>query len=152
MALKDGRGGREFDKFVADGSGNTGIRVVTTAHETLSTSGTNSNVNATSGNGDTIVAAYDITGKQRVGLQFVNGTSGSYTMTFKVWGSLIDSPGNPVSNADKWCQIGDDIAITHTEDTKYKAIATTPIKWITVTAIISDATGDSPGTTYLMAD
>ena len=151
MALKDGRGGREFDKFVADSSGNTGIRVITTAHETLSTSATVT-VNDTSGNGDTIIDAYDITGKQRVGLQFVNGTSGSYTMTFKVWGSLIDSPGNPVSNADKWCQIGDDIAITHTEDTKYKAIATTPIKWITVTAIISDATGDSPGTTYLMAD
>ena len=147
MALKDGRGGREFDKFVADSSGNTGIRVITTAHETLSTSATVT-VNDTTGNGDTIIDAYDITGKQRVGLQFVN--AGAVTATFKVWGSLVASPGDPVANPANWCQIGDNVEVTASEDTKYKAMSTTPVKWIMVTGIVASSTASC--TAYLMAD
>ena len=39
MALKDSRGGREYDKFVADGSGDASIRVTSTSSVTTSTSG-----------------------------------------------------------------------------------------------------------------
>ena len=41
MALDGSRSKREFDKFVADGTGNTGLRVITSSNETIeSSSGT----------------------------------------------------------------------------------------------------------------
>ena len=35
MALKGSRGGREYDKFVADGSGDTSLRVTTTTNNSF---------------------------------------------------------------------------------------------------------------------
>ena len=78
MALKDGRGGREYDKFVADGSGDTAMRVSTTSTTTTSaTAGTGSTTaGAASGTGvatatteTEILAATDVEGMARIGIQ-----------------------------------------------------------------------------------
>ena len=149
MALKDSRGGREYDKFLADGDGATGIRMITGAHETIAANNTEE-ITSTATPGTVVLAAQDITGKQRVGLQFVNA-HGSVTASFKVWASLVTSPGTPLLNTDRWTQIGDDIDVTAAADTAFKAIATTPMKWIYVTAFYaSTATGNC--TAYMMAD
>ena len=145
MALKDTRGGREYDKFLADGSGETGIRVITGAHETIETSGT-ATISSTSTPGAVVLAAVDVTGKQRIGLQFIN--AGSVTATFKVFGSLLASPGT--YDAAKYTQIGDDIEVTAANDTAYKAIATTPLKHVLIHAFV--ASSSAALTVYLAAD
>ena len=146
MALADDtRGKREYDKFVEDVSGNTGMRVVTTSNETLEASGT-ATISASSTPGAVVLAATNVTGKQRIGLQFING--GSVDATFKVFGSLIDSPGTYATN--KWTQIGDDISCTASAITAYKAIATTPVKFLLVHAFV--ASSSAALTVHLMAD
>ena len=102
MALKDSRGGREYDKFVADSGGDTALRVTATSSVTTSTSG--GTIAAGVGSifqdaspdpeepGTTILGATDVAGKERVGIQCFNlgGGSGSVpTLTFKVWGTLV---------------------------------------------------------------
>ena len=52
MALKDSRGGREYDKFVADASGDTAMRVSTTSSTTTE---------ATSSGASTIAGAWNST-------------------------------------------------------------------------------------------
>ena len=149
MAIKDTRGGREYDKFLADSSGETGIRVITGAHETISATATAS-ITSTATPGAAVLTAQDITGKQRIGLQFQQD-HGSVTATFKVWASLVTSPGTPIANTLNWTQIGDDVTVTAAADNAYKAIATTPMKWLFVTAhFASTATGNC--TAYMMAD
>ena len=145
MALKDSRGGREYDKFLADGSGETGIRVITGAHETIETSGT-ATISSTTTPGAVVLAAVDVTGKQRIGLQFIN--SSAVTATFKVFGSLLESPGT--YDTAKYTQIGDDIEVTASADTAYKAIATTPLKHVLIHAFV--AIGTQSLTVYLTAD
>ena len=146
MALADDtRGKREYDKFVEDVSGNTGMRVVTTSNETLEASGT-ATISASSTPGAVVLAATNVTGKQRIGLQFING--GSVDATFKVFGSLLDSPGTYATN--KWTQIGDDISCTASAITAYKAIATTPVKFLLVHAFV--ASSSAALTVHLMAD
>ena len=149
MALKGSRGGREYDKFVADGSGDTSIRVTSTTAVTTSASAATVTVAATSGNGTEILGATDVEGKSRMGIQFFNVTaSGDYT--FKVWGSLVSSPGS-VGGAN-WTQIGDDIAVAASTPNAYKAISTTPIKSVGVTCYKTGGAGTQTATVYLMAD
>ena len=149
MALKDNRGGREFDKFVADGSGDTSIRVTSTTSVTTSASAATVTVAATSGTGTEILGATDVEGKSRIGIQLFNVTaSGDYT--FKVWGSLVSSPGSVGSS--NWTQIGDDIAVAASTPNAYKAISTTPIKSVGVTCYKTGGAGTQTATVYLMAD
>jgi hypothetical protein len=146
MALKGSRGGREYDKFVADGSGNTGIRVVTTAHETIESSSGTVNISSTGATGEQILAAIDVTGKQRIGLQLFN--AGAVTATFMVYGSLQSSPGTYA--ATKYTQIGDNIEVTASNDSAYKSIATTPLKWVLIHAKVASSNADC--SVYLSAD
>ena len=149
MALKGSRGGREYDKFVADGSGDTSIRVTSTTAVTTSASAATVTVAATSGNGTEILGATDVEGKSRMGIQFFNVTaSGDYT--FKVWGSLVSSPGSVAGS--NWTQIGDDIAVAASTPNAYKAISTTPIKSVGVTCYKTGGAGTQTATVYLMAD
>ena len=123
MALKDSRGGREFNKFVADGSGNDSVRVTTTTSVTTSaTAGSGSTTSghatgtgtATPTSAQTeILAATDVEGKERISIQIFNtGTSSSpntQDAVYKVWGTLITTPGT--AGGANWTQIGDDINI-----------------------------------------
>ena len=166
MALNDNRGSREFDKFVADGSGNASVRVTSTSSvTTTATAGSGSTTSgfatgtgtATPTSGQTaILAATDVEGKSRISLQIFNtGTSSSpntQDAVYKVWGSLITTPGT-VGGAN-WTQIGDDIEIEEASNA-YKAISTTPIKSLAVTGHATGSAGTDAATTtniYLMAD
>ena len=146
MALKDTRGGREYDKFLADSSGETGIRVITGAHEVIETNSGTVNIDSTGTTGQSILAAVDVTGKQRIGLQLFN--AGGVTATFMVFGSLQSAPGTYA--ATKYTQIGDNIEVTATADSAYKSIATTPLKWVLVHAKV--ASSDADCIVYLTAD
>ena len=75
MALKDTRGGREFDKFVADPAGDTAIRTQATATSATveTTGGTIASpvtVAATSGVGTEILGPTSVAGHDRISLQF----------------------------------------------------------------------------------
>ena len=169
MALDESRGKREYDKFVADGSGDTSLRVTSTTSVTTSaTAGSGSTTSghatgtgtATPTSAQTeILAATDVEGKERISIQIFNtGTSSSpntQDAVYKVWGTLITTPGT--AGGANWTQIGDDITIEEASNA-YKAIATTPIKSIGVTGRSIDwnsAGGTQAATTtniYLMAD
>ena len=91
MALSDNRGGREFDKFVADATGDTAIRtqstVSTTVETTGGTIGSPVSVSGT-GIGTEVLAATSVAGHDRISLQFFN-VDAAVTLTFKVWGSFV---------------------------------------------------------------
>ena len=169
MALKDTRGGREFDKFVADGSGDTTIRTAASASVTTSTTSEDGEASTSSGfasgTGETIAtgadtamtAAFSVEGKERIGIQMFNtgDTATTQNSIFKVWGTLLTTPGSITGG--NWTQIGDDIQVDKATSS-YKAIATTPIKYIGVTARSRGAAYDgvsaaaSTGNVYIMAD
>ena len=167
MALKSSRGGREYDKFVADGSGDTAMRVSTTSSSTTSaTAGTGSaTAGAASGTGvatatseTEILASTDVEGKSRIGIQIFNtgDTATTQNAIYKVYGSLVTTPGTAAGT--NWTQIGDDIQVARATNA-YKAIATTPIKNISITGESKGADfadGGTPIATttniYLMAD
>ena len=167
MALRDSRGSREYDKFVADGSGDTAMRVSTTSSSTTSaTAGTGSaTAGAASGTGvatatseTSILAATDVEGKSRIGIQIFNtgDTGTTQNAIYKVYGSLVTTPGS--AGGSNWTQIGDDIQVARATNA-YKAISTTPIKNISITGESKGADfadGGTPAATttniYLMAD
>ena len=73
MALNDNRGSREFDKFVADGSGDTSLRVTTTTSVTTSASNTTATVEDTSAaSASVVLTETDVEGKSRIGIQIFN--------------------------------------------------------------------------------
>ena len=167
MALKDSRGGREYDKFVADASGDASVRVTSTSSVTASTTvetglgGSAGGTGTLTGTSETIIlGATDVEGKSRIGIQIFNTgvTNNTQGATYKVYGSLRDSaPTNPPGGTD-WTQIGDNINIAYNSNA-YKAIATTPMKFISVTGEATDndylSDGGETATTtniYLMAD
>ena len=167
MALKASRGGREYDKFIADGSGDTALRVTATSSVTTSTSGGTiaagvavaHNGSPSTAPGTTILAATDVSGKDRVALQFFNIDSDASVpnLVFKVWGTLVGSPGSPSvvpTAGTAWTQIGDDISVTGAAFNGYKSIATTPIKSIAVTCLRTSDSGADTDTAavYIMAD
>jgi len=150
MVLKDSRGGREYDKFVADGSGDTSLRVTTTTAVTTSASNTSSAVANNSGSASVNLTETDVEGKSRIGIQIFNTGSASTNQnaTFKVYGTLKSSPGTV--GGSNWTQIGDDISVIY-NSSAYKAISTTPVKALGITG----QTGTSTASTcdiYLMAD
>ena len=167
MALNDNRGSREFDKFVADGSGNASVRVTSTSSvTTTATAGAGSTTSgfasgtgtATATTETAILAATDVEGKSRISLQIFNtgDTGTTQNAIYKVYGSLITTPGT-VGGAN-WTQIGDDIQVARATNA-YKAISTTPIKWIAITghsrgSDFADAATPAATTTniYVMAD
>ena len=160
MALKDSRGGREYDKFVADSGGDTALRTTSTSSVTTVTvsSGASTTVPSSGGvstpSGGVILigmgSADDenvvVAGKNRIGIQIYN--TGGFTATFKVWGNLVSgSTGNV--GITNYTQIGDDIVIADGASA-YRAISTTPIYNIGVTGI---ATGTATtANVYIMAD
>jgi 2,4-dienoyl-CoA reductase-like NADH-dependent reductase (Old Yellow Enzyme family) len=158
MAIKDTRGGREFDKFVADGSGDTSLRVTTTTSVTT-TADTSAGAVAVTAASDTadsaekeIMAATDVEGKNRISIQLWNlgSTAATQDLIVRVWGSLKASPSTAPGTA--WTQIGDDIDLNKSTSA-YKAISTTPLKNIAVTCYLDD--GSPLATTvdcYIMAD
>ena len=167
MALKDSRGAREYDKFVADGSGDASVRVTSTTSVTTTTAvetgagGSASGTGTATGTGETIIlVGTDVSGKSRMGIQIFNtgDTNATQGATYKVYGSLLASaPTNPPGGSN-WTQIGDNINIARSSNA-YKAISTTPIKWISVTGEATDddflSDGGETATTtnlYLMAD
>ncbi len=152
MALKGSRGGREYDKFVADGSGDTSLRVTTTTAVTTAVSNTSATVEDTSAaSASVVLTETDVEGKSRMGIQIFNTGSAStdQNATFKVYGTLKTSPGT-VGGSD-WTQIGDDIAVIY-NSSAYKAISTTPIKAVGITGQTGHATTTSTCDIYLMAD
>ena len=67
MALNDNRGSREFDKFVADGSGDTSLRVTTTTSVTTSASNTTATVEDTSAaSASVVLTETDVEGKSNI--------------------------------------------------------------------------------------
>ena len=160
MALKDSRGGREYDKFVADSGGDTALRTTSTSSVTVLTTSTgassteghtaDSGVETDKDTSTVILDTTDISGKERVGIQIFNNGSGgsSENAVYKVWGTLITTPTGAVGGSN-WTQIGDDIAIDAASNA-YKAISTTPIKNIGVTGI--SASSDTYTNVYIMAD
>ena len=152
MALSDNRGSREFDKFVADGSGNTSLRVTSTSSVTISASSASQTVEDTSAaSASVVLTATDVEGKSRIGIQIFNtgNTNNDQNATFKVFGTLKTSPGT-VGGSD-WTQIGDDIAVNRNTNA-YKAISTTPIKSIGITGQTGHATQTSTCDVFIMAD
>ena len=169
MALKDSRGGREYDKFVADASGDTAMRVSTTSSTT--TEATSSGASTTAGyttdtgvltpiSGYTeLLAATGVEGKERIGIQIFNtgaaASPNTQDATYKVWGSLVETPG--LVAGGNWTQIGDNINVEEATSA-YRAIATTPIKNIAITGISIDwnSAGGTQANTktniYIMAD
>ena len=162
MALRDGRGAREFDKFVADGSGDTATRVSVTSSVTV-TADTSAgavtmegDTNTASASGKTLIAATDVAGKDRIGFQMWNtgasdGDAANRSLKVEVWGSLKASPGSLPGSG--WTQIGDSIDVD-AQASAYKAISTTPIKYIGVTAYLDNASAsiDTTADCYIMAD
>jgi hypothetical protein len=168
MALKDSRGGREYDKFVADGSGDTAVRTQATATSaTVETTGgtiaspvTVGVAGATTLVGTEILGATSVAGHERMALQFFwVGINTGTTLTFKVWGSLFTTPGDPVPTvaaSTKWTQIGDNITVSSTGTTAgsfnaFKAISTTPMEYIAVTCVSASGT-DNTVAVYMLAD
>ena len=169
MALKDSRGGREYDKFIADGSGDTALRVTATS-SVLVTADTSAGAETVEGtNHNTadsaekvLMAATDVSGKSRIGLQVWNLGDGSahatnYDLKVRVWGTLKAAADYGDVPGVAWTQIGDDIdldAAAGSDASAYRAIATTPIKYIAVTAYLDDAAGGTNTTAhcYIMAD
>ena len=164
MALRDTRGGREFDKFVADATGDTAIRTQATVKTTVETTGgtiaSPVTVAATSGVGTEILGPTSIAGHDRISLQFFwAAIAAGTTMTFKVWGSLVTTPEDPVPTiaaGTKWTQIGDDVVVTSTGTTAgsfnaFKAISTTPMEYISVTCVSGSGTSNTVAV-YMLAD
>jgi len=159
MALKDSRGGREYDKFVADSGGDTALRTTSTSSVTSSTLSVLADATPTSGGTaittDTILvgkgtsgadANVDVSGKSRIGIQIFN-TGGSNAGTFKVWGNLVTGGSGSVTGGD-YTQIGDDITVA-ANSSAYRAISTTPIKNIGVSGTSGSGTNAN---VYVMAD
>ena len=161
MALRENRGSREFDKFVADGSGDTATRVSVTSSVTVTADTSAGAVTLegdthTSSPGNTLMAATDISGKDRIGIQVWNngasdGDAANRSLKVQVWASLKASPGSIAAPA--WTQIGDTIDVD-AQSSSYKAVSTTPIKYIAVTAYLDNASAsiDTTADCYIMAD
>ena len=152
VLANDTRGKREYDKFVADGSGDTSLRVTTTTAVTTAVSNTSATVEDTSAaSASVVLTETDVEGKSRIGIQIFNTGSAStdQNATFKVYGTLKTSPGTV--GGSNWTQIGDDIAVIY-NSSAYKAISTTPIKAVGITGQTGHATTTSTCDIYLMAD
>jgi len=99
---------------------------------------TNGAVVALSGSAAVAISEIDATVYERATLQIKHGvSSGTATITAKVYGSLFDEAGT-VGGAN-WTQIGDDITITNATSAM-KSIATTGLRNLGVTMTIASGT------------
>ena len=160
MALKDTRGRREYDKFVADTSGDTALRVTSTSAVTAvtvssgasTTTPSSGGVSTTSsgviliGKGSAADENVVVAGKNRIGINIFNTTGNA--ATYKVWGNLVAGSTGDVAITN-YTQIGDDIVVAG-NTSAYRAISTTPIYNIGVTGAAASTTTTS--NVYIMAD
>ena len=85
---------------------------------------------AVGGSETTVLDKFDCALYNRYAIQIFN-SDGSVAATAKVFGSLKDSPGS--EGGSDWTQVGDDISVG-TSSNALKAISTTPIRHLCVTA------------------
>ena len=115
MALKDGMQGREYDKFLADASGNTAIRIISTAG-----SGSESLAYATGAYTDIGATEYAVSGLNNVALDgkigswFVFNSGATDAITYKMYASYISgaSDWTLADTAGEWDQVGSDISVS----------------------------------------
>ncbi len=86
---------------------------------------------AVGGSETTVLNKFDCALFNRYAIQIFN-SDGSVAATAKVYGSLVDTPNASIPTSD-WTQIGDDISVG-TNGSALKAISTTPIRHLAVTA------------------
>ena len=99
---------------------------------------TNDAVVALSGSAAVAITEIDATAYERATIQIRHGvSSGTATITAKVWGSLFDGAGT-VGGAN-WTQIGDDITIANATSA-LKSISTTGLRKLGVTMTIASGT------------
>ena len=99
---------------------------------------TNEAVVALSGSAAVAISEIDATAYERATIQIRHGVStGTATITAKVWGSLFDGAGT-VGGAN-WTQIGDDITIANATSA-LKSISTTGLRKLGVTMTIASGT------------
>ena len=99
---------------------------------------TNAAVVALSGSAAVAITEIDATAYERATIQIRHGvSSGTATITAKVWGSLFDGAGT-VGGAN-WTQIGDDITIANATSA-LKSISTTGLRKLGVTMTIASGT------------
>ena len=99
---------------------------------------TNAAVVALSGSAAVAITEIDATAYERATIQIRHGvSSGTATITAKVWGSLFDAAGTV--GGSNWTQIGDDITIANAT-TALKSISTTGLRKLGVTMTIASGT------------
>lgn len=116
MALKDGMQGREYDKFIADSSGNTAVRVMTTVgsgSESLAyATGSATNVGATE---VAITGLNNVTLDGKLGSWFVyndDTDTGGDALTFRMYASYISGASDWTASTNaQWDQVGSDISV-----------------------------------------
>ena len=86
---------------------------------------------AVGGSETTVLDKFDCALFNRYAIQIFN-SDGSVVGVAKVYGSLVDTPNASIPTSD-WTQIGDDITVG-TSSNALKAISTTPIRHLAVTA------------------
>ena len=81
-----------------------------------------------------ILDSTSVEGKSRISVQIFNtgDTGDTQNAVYKVYGSLLTTPGTV--GGSNWTQIGDDIQVARAANA-YKAISTTPIKFIGITDV-----------------
>ena len=94
-----------------------------------------------------LIAPVNVSNDDRLTFQIYNTDAAADTV--KVYGRLGTTSGT-LASANEWTQIGDDIEVTASADTAYKAIATTPLKHVLVHAFV--ASSSAALTVYLTAD
>ena len=99
---------------------------------------TNEAVVALSGSAAVAISEIDATAYERATIQIRHGvSSGTATITAKVWGSLFDGAGTV--GGSNWTQIGDDITIANATSA-LKSISTTGLRKLGVTMTIASGT------------
>tara|TARA_R110002020_G_scaffold41033_1_gene120988 strand:+ start:5125 stop:5532 length:408 start_codon:yes stop_codon:yes gene_type:complete len=97
-------------------------------------------VGLSTGSAAVVISEIEATSYDRASIQIKHGvSSGTATITAKVWGSLFKDAGT-VGGAN-WTQIGDDITIANATSAM-KSIATTGLMKIGVTMTIASGTPD----------
>ena len=116
MALKDGMQGREYDKFLADSSGDTAIRTISVAgsgSESLAyATGSLANVTAT----ETAVTDLNnvaLDGKKGSWFVYNDDTdTGGDALTFKMYAAYVSGATDwALATDSEWDQVGSDISV-----------------------------------------
>tara|TARA_Y100001963_G_C6618436_1_gene370519 strand:+ start:30 stop:482 length:453 start_codon:yes stop_codon:yes gene_type:complete len=138
MALKDGMQGREYDKFVADTSGNTAIRtsLVQSDANVFYATGAYTNVAGTevpiSG-----LNNQDINGRE--GSWFVYNSGATSAITFKMYAAYVTGATDWAAATDaQWDQVGSDISVS-AGATKHIPFTNT-YRSVTLTAVATGST------------